>query len=292
MTSNYMETVSQYPEMIPKAFDQWLRTFGIQEEIAPILFTVTSWVKIASPPEVRPEQLTLACMDLAVSFFYLDDYQGEDYLELLEDFSRNLASQSPKTSRPIVIAHANLLQQFWEFGQPMDYFLESRQKLLTEYSFRNRVIRGEQKIDFQRYMECRRTTIYVDGWFSLWLLLENIQLTPWERRTLASTEAVKLLTTFYIFDNELHSIDRDISSGVPNLVVLLSNEQSISLNAAIAKLTQNLDEAKGGFIKAINMLLASSSTDNLRRCAQILRCSFECATASRRENPERYMQVK
>ena len=290
MASKYMEAVNQYPDMIPKAFDQWLRAFGIQEEIAPILFTVISWVKIASPPEATPKQLALACMDLAVSFFYLDDYQDEDYQELLDDFSRNLAGESPKTLRPIVIAHANLLQQFWALGQPMDYFLEWRQKLLTEYSFRNRVIRGEEKVDFQRYMECRRTTIYVDGWFGLWLLLENIQLTASERCTLASTEALKLLTTFHIFDNELHSIDRDISSSVPNLVVLLSNEQSVSLNAAVLKLTQTLDEVKRSFIKATNILLASSSTENLHRCSQILRCSFDSAIAASRENQKRYVQ--
>lgn len=267
-----------------------MRAFGIETEIAPICYTVATWVKHCSPPEATPEQLSLACMDLAVSFFYLDDYQEEDYPEVFDEFERNLAGMKTKTERRTVLAHADLLRRFRELGGSVDSFISTRKQLIGEYRLRNRVMRGGTSVSFSRYMECRLVTIYVYQWFEMWLLLGNFQLSPEERGSRALAEAVRLVTTFYFFGNDLYSFRRDAAKGEPNLVCLLRDEQGILLEDAALKIDQMRAEAHTGLSNAINELVGPESTTKLRRLGQFLLQLVNKATVSRHENPERYVK--
>jgi len=290
MTSEYEEIVRQNSDRVPEAFDQWVRAFGIEKEIAPICYTVTTWVKHCSLPEATLEQVTLACMDLAISFFYLDDYQHDDYPELFDAFDSNLTGKSPKTQRPAVLAHADLLRRLRAIGRPMDDYLAIRRRLLEEYRLRNSVMRGEATVTFARYVECRLVTIDVYQWFELWLLVEDFRLTPEERSSQALAGSVKLAATFFFLGNDLYSFARDALNGEPNLVCLLRDEQGIPLEQAATKIDQMRVEALRGFTEATEKLLGASSTEQLRRCGQLLRRFVGNATVSRHENPDRYVK--
>lgn len=290
ITSNYEDIVRKHHDRVPEAFDQWVRAFGIETEIAPICYTVTTWVKHCSIPDATPEQLTLACMDLAVSFFYLDDYQDDDYPKVFDEFESNLNGEKPITQRRVALAHADLLQRFRALGGPTEDFLRGRKKLIDEYRLRNRVMRGEALVSFSRYMECRLVTIYVYQWIELWLLLGGFQMAPEERSNQALADSIRLATTFYFFGNDLYSFNRDALSGEPNLVCLLRDEQGISLEEAAAKIDQMRVDAHRGFMAASEELLGARSTAQLRRCGQLLRLLVGNATVSRHDNPDRYVK--
>lgn len=290
MVASYDQLVEQHRDRIPAGFDRWVRAFGLEEDIAPILFTVATWVKYCSWEDATEEQHVLACMDLAISFFYLDDYQVEDYAALFEDFRRNLQGQDPRYQRPTVLAHADLLRRLRALERPMDDFVAIRLRLLDEYLVRNAAMRGRIALTFERYWQCRLVTIDVQQWVELWLLLWDHRLTREERENPNLADAVRLAATFFFLGNDLYSFERDAAKGEPNLVCLWRDEQRISLEEAAAAIDGMRARALGDFYAAAEALMASDSTENLQHCGRLLRRFVDHAATARHDNPERYVK--
>lgn len=288
----YAELAELHRDRVPPGFDQWVRDFGIEEDIAPILFTVTTWVKYCSWIEASDEQHVLACMDLAISFFYLDDYQQEDYPELFEEFRRNLDDKPLQSSRNSVRAHADLLRRLRAFGQPMEAFVDIRKALLDEYLLRNAVMRGKAEVTFERYWRCRMVTIDVQQWFELWLVMWDHRLTPEERSNPTLADAVRLAATFFFLGNDLYSFERDAAKGEPNLVCLWHDEHpGLSLDAAAREIDKKRERALTDFYTAIDALVdPEKSPARLQHCGHLLRRFVDHAANARHDNPERYVK--
>ena len=171
MSESYRSVVGAHPDRIPPLFDRWVREHGIEDDVAPLLYTVTTWVKHCSPAEATPDQRALACMDLAISFFYLDDYAGEDYHALFDQYEATLAGRPPPAARGAVAAHADLFAKLGALGHPMDAYIAEERRLLAEYRLRNDVRRGLAHLTYARHREARLVTIYVYQWLELWQLI-------------------------------------------------------------------------------------------------------------------------
>jgi hypothetical protein len=286
---SYEELVEQHRDRVPGGFDRWVRDFGIQHEVAPVLYTVVTWVKYCSWVDAPEEHQVLACMDLSISFFFLDDYQNEDYPELFEEFRRNLNGEPHRSSRPVVLAHADLLRRLRAFGRPMESFLEIRRRLLDEYMLRNAVMRGKAKVGFDRYWQCRMVTIDVQQWFELWLVMWDYRLSDAERSNQTLNDAIRLAATFFFLGNDLYSFERDAAKGEPNLVCLWRDDKHVSLVDAASSIDQMRVQALGDFYAAIDVLTASDS-ESLRQCGHLLRRFVDHAANARHDNPERYVK--
>lgn len=288
--ASYDELVEQHRDRVPEGFDRWVRDFGIQEDIAPILFTVVTWVKYCSWVDSTEEQQVLACMDLAISFFYLDDYQQEDYADLFDEFRRNLDGQEPRSSRPSVLAHADLLGRLRALGRPMDDFIGIRRRLLDEYLLRNGAMRGKATLTFDRYWQCRLVTIDVQQWVELWLLLWDYRLSPEERSNQTFVDAIRLAATFFFLGNDLYSFERDKAKGEPNLVCLWQDEHGVPLKEAASEIDRMRARALDDFHAATDALIADGSPKNLQHCGHLLRRFVDHAAPARHDNPERYVK--
>ncbi|MFD3945271.1 terpene synthase family protein [Streptomyces sp. NPDC058579] len=287
---NYNDLAERHRDRIPGEFNRWVRHFGIQEEIAPILYTVATWVKHCSWPAASEEQRALACMDLAVSFFYLDDYQHEDYPELFSEFRRNLTGEQARSTRPIVHAHADLIRRLRESRQSMEKFIELRGQLLDEYLLRNSVMRGTASADFDRYWQCRLVTIYVQQWMELWFLIWDFPLAPEEHSSPLLHSAMQSATVFYFLGNDLYSYKRDAAKGEPNLVCLWRYQHAVSTEEAASAIDRMRREALDRFNKAFTVLTGERSPENLKQCGHLLQHLVNQATTARHDNPERYVK--
>jgi len=291
----YQDIVEQHRDRIPSPFDSWVRAHGIEDEVAPILYTVTTWVKHCSPPHASTEQLALACMDLAVSFFYLDDYEREDDHELFAQYEMTLTGEPAaglnapsglRRNQAIIRAHADLLGKLQSMGHPMQEYVAEERRLLAEYRYRNSTKRGHETLTYDRYRDCRLVTIYVYQWLELWQLLDHFPVSAHERASPIYQDAVRLTATFFVLGNELYSLDRDIRNREPNLVCILADEQAIPLTEAARRIALERDEVA----RAFETLRADLSvqTGALRKCGQLLDQCVRAATAARHDNPGRY----
>lgn len=273
---------------LPATVADWVGTHGIHAQLAPNAYTVRTWVKHCAPPGATGAQLALAHMDLAISFFFLDDYAGDDYPQLFEAFDANLAGRTPRDQRPAVRAHADLLQRVGALGRPMAFFLRSRRDLIEEYRHRNAVMGGRAQTSFERYLSARLVTIDVVQWFELWLVLCGVELTPAERSEPALMECVRLTCLTYVLANELHSVERDIRRGEPNLVCLLRDESDLDLDGACHRVQSQRVEAEQGCVRAAGQLCQAGG--GLRWAGAFLRHLIDQATPARQANPDRYMR--
>lgn len=292
MTAASFETLAdRHSDRTPPGFNEWIREHSIQSEVEPIYFTVVTWVKYCSMEGATQEQLTLACMDLAISFFFLDDYKGDDYEELFDEFQANLEGKPVASSRAVTRAHADLLRRLESLGRDTSAFREIRLRLLEEYRYRNAVMRGKETISFERFYQCRLVTIDVIEWFELWLVLHDFGLTDEQRRESSIQQAVELAATFFFLGNDLYSVERDRENGEPNLVHLLEAERpDLGLAEAALEISRQKDEAHQEFLALIDELTAPSTDEPLRRCAQMLMRFVENAGVARHDNPERYVR--
>lgn len=290
MTNEYLRAIERHRDRIPPGFDEWVRAQHIESEVGPHVYTVATWTRHCSPPDATSPQKALACTDLAVCFFYLDDYQGEDYRSLFDEYESNLdrVGGPAASKRPISEAHSTLLKQLQDLGHPMAWYIEQERKLLDEYRLRNDVSRGIASIDYERYRSSRLVTIYVYQWVELWQLLAGFPIAESERATAAYQDSVRLTSTYFYLGNELYSLERDVERGDPNLVPLLAREEGIDLDEAAARIAAERDEVAQQFEDAVGQLMAGS--DTMRRCGALLRQCVDSATAARHDNPERYRQ--
>ncbi|MCX4242471.1 terpene synthase family protein [Paraliomyxa miuraensis] len=288
--ADYYQLVEKHRDRVPIGFDRWVHHFGIQDDVSPILFTVVTWVKYCSWADATEEQHVLACMDLAISFFYLDDYQEDDYPDLFDDFRRNLKGEEPLSRRPAVLAHADLLRRLRALNRPMDDFLAIRLRLLDEYMLRNAAMRGRARLTFERYWQCRLVTIDVQQWVELWLLLWDFRLTSEERSNRELNDAVRLAATFFFLGNDLYSFERDAAKGEPNLVCLWRDERGVSLAQAASAIDGMRVEALDEFYARVDALVGESSAEHLRHCGRLLRRFVDHAATARHDNPERYVK--
>src|SRR6056297_205115 len=152
MRRSYHEVLRQHPDLIPAAYDKWVREFALEKELpSSISFTAATWTKYASPADAREADRALALMDLSIGFFYPDDFSGADYQALFDDYRRNFDGIQPRNARPVIRAHAAYLGLLRGLNRPMEPFFDIRHKLMAEFSYRNRVARGEIETTFDRY---------------------------------------------------------------------------------------------------------------------------------------------
>jgi hypothetical protein len=74
-------------ESVPALFDAWICSFGLQEPLAPLLRTVSVWADYCSPPDASVQSMGVAHADLALWFFYVDDYSRDDYATFFDKCS-------------------------------------------------------------------------------------------------------------------------------------------------------------------------------------------------------------
>ena len=287
MTDDYRGAIERYRDRIPLGFDEWVRTQRIEAEVAPNVYTVATWTRHCSPPDATAAQKALACTDLAVCFFYLDDYEGDDYRALFDEYEANLDHiGSTASTRPISVAHAALLKRLQGLGVPMTWYIGQERKLLTEYRLRNDASRGTATIDYPRYRESRLVTIYVYQWVELWQLLSKCPVTDAERASPAYQDSVRLTSTYFYLGNELYSLRRDLERGDPNLVPLLAVHAGIDVDDAAARIAAERDEVAEQFRATVRGLMSGS--DSMQRCGQLLQTCVDSASAARHDNPDRY----
>lgn len=275
---------------MPPAFDRWVRQWRIETEVVPNLYTVTTWTKHCSPEGASSEQRAVACMDLAISFFYLDDYAGSDYHAVFDAFEANHRGAPRENALPAAVAHADLLAQLRGLGRSLTWYTELELALLGEYRLRNDAARGLVPLTFDRYRACRLVTIYVYQWLELWQLIGDFQIGAAERESAAFRDGVRLASTFYYLGNELYSLERDQQRGELNLVPLLAAQEGIDLAAAVERLEVQRSDAGQAFAEVLPAMLAGSA--ELRRCGELLDRCVRVAEAARADNPLRYHRAQ
>jgi len=289
MGETYEDVLRLHPDRIPTAFDHWVRRFGIEKDLRySVCYTAATWSKYASPAQAPEEHRVLALMELSLGCLYPDDYPYVDFEDLFDDYCRNFDGVEPHNPRPVIRAHAAYLGLLRALNRPMEHFVDIRKKLMAEYAYRNRVSRGEITTSFEKYKESRYTTSYQVAWFEFWIMVENVRLTEAERKADLLVTALRSSTAFNFMADELHSYDRDMANGIPNLVALYCEEQRVTPSQAAEVLAEQMDGYRRAADDATARLDAPDMSPGLRRSGQLLQLFMAAATPSRSENPERY----
>lgn len=225
ITDNQQLTLRNANLDLPPLFAEWIRTWELEDILAPILRSTVVWVKRVSPRNASLENLAVACMDLILWFFYFDDCLKEDCNTVLEECSKILDGYQPTFDEPKLFrAYADIINKVSQKGYDMQYYLQQRKNNLR-YRVDLAKMRlygrtSKNRLSFNEYFEIRQTTIAVSCWQTLWEILEDFYLNPSERVMEEVKRGVRAVSAVYFLDNDLQSLLRDIKEGNPNLVIL------------------------------------------------------------------------
>ncbi|MCA9698780.1 MAG: hypothetical protein KC431_14745 [Myxococcales bacterium] len=254
-------------------FTNWAKQAEILDLIEDNVKMVVTWVDLCAPPGSSMESRKLACMDLCVVFFALDDYTGPDCEDLFARCHRILSGDLGAIGSPLTKAYAEVIHSLTMLGEDMSEYLQLRHALIERYSWRNQARKKSPPPTYAEYLECRRTTIYTRQWLGVWEILEHCMLTQQERSSAPIRTMLMDIVDWQIYENEIVSIQRDSVRGELNLVVLFMNEQHIDINAAAGQIEALQNQIGGRFEQALRELGTSADNTRLRRFQQILdRC--------------------
>ncbi len=282
---------------LPPLFAEWMRLWDLEEILAPILHTSVTWVKRCSPPNASPEDIAIACMDLTLWFFYLDDFLKEDYNIVFEKCSKILDGYQPTSDEPKLFhAYADIINRVAQRGYNMQYYLQTRQdNLQYRVKFAQQRFHGgmnENKLSFNEYFEIRQTTIAIWNWLALWEILGNFYLSPLERTMPDVKRAVMAVSSAHFLDNDLVSVARDIKERTPNLVILYMEQYGVDIVSSAQCIKELFQKEVNNFQHLLSKLvLNASSSDQIRQYFQFLELILNYVTTpgmGENDNPDRY----
>jgi Terpene synthase family 2, C-terminal metal binding len=281
---------------LPPLLVEWMRSFELEEIFSPVLRTVIIWAKRVSPPNASLEDLAIACMDLILWIFYLDDCMKEDYNIIFEKCSKILDGYQPTSSEAKLFhAYADILKRIAQRGYDMQHYLQERKKCLgyrVEIA-KQRLHRSnnQKKLTYDEYFEIRQVTIAVLGWMTLWEILGDFYLSPSERAMPEVKRAGLALSAAYSFDNDLYSLVRDIEQKTPNLIVLHMEKYGKDIISSVQDIKELYKQEVNTFRHLSQSVLNASPSNQLQQYFQLLELNCDYITLPglmENDNPERY----
>ncbi len=244
----------QTSDTIKARIGDWLEpTPELREKFDGQFPTALAWTLTCSP-ETSTDRLALAVMDLHLWFLHLDDYPGQDFADFYSSvggaLERGVRAARPDDGQqerdPLLWAFAQHTLRIAALGLPMERYASERQAALETYVMRNRAKLTTQ-VSFEEFLRIRKVTTLFRLWFSLWEILGGFSLTEDEYSTGPFAAAIDTVIEFHVFLNELHSLDRDMAEGMPNLIACLQQEQDLDRTAASLHVTRICDECEARF---------------------------------------------
>jgi hypothetical protein len=224
----------------------WLEGSSLSPRFEAKLPAAFAWTVTCSPRDADGDQIALAAMDLLLWFLQLDDYAGADYVSFFRRCAEAMAQAAAPMPGPG--PQAELLALFVAqrdrvaaFGRPMERYLHEREQALREYAARNDARERGELPSVETFLARRSTTILFRAWFSLWEILADFQLDDAAYHSTCFERAMRAEIRWQIQQNELHSVERDLEEGTPNLVALLMNERGWSQAQVVAELGRSCD---------------------------------------------------
>lgn len=267
---SYDAEVIRSKDRIPPSLEKWISQFNLKEIFAPNIYTVTTWTKNCSPVAASEENRAIACMDILLWLFYLDDYEKHDYDSFFNQCLAILDGRLPDDDMPQLFhAFYDVILRVASKGRSIEYFVKGRRQDIECYRWRNNLRQSKKTVTFDEYLSRRKTTIYITQWMDLWMILEDFCLLPDERNGGVIPVAAEMVISWHIFQNELVSVERDKISGDPNLVLLYKCEKKCSLKEAIEHIEQLRDRAIVGFANLYNSI-RSKPTSVSQQCYKYL----------------------
>jgi hypothetical protein len=252
----YSESMSETSsrERLEADLHVWARALNIHEYMSADAKAFAAWVDLCAPVRASHENRLLACKDLSVVLFTLDDYEGDDYLDLFAACEAALDLAPPASGpqwQPLVRAYSAVVREVEAKGFDTSQYKAWRRALLREYRQRNRVRQAGETLDSGAHLERRRTTVYTRQWINLWEILEGCPLSSEDRSSALTIELLEQMVEWQVLENELVSVDRDLARGEQNLIAIISRERSMSLQSAAGMVT----EAHGAATRRLEALL-------------------------------------
>lgn len=272
-------------------FDVWLDSFGIKELVSPLMRTVSVWANNCSPPHASARSMMTAYADLALWFFYIDDYEHDDYEAFFDQCLRILDGSRPTTdSSSLLHAYSDVILRVGSHGHDLAEYLESRRKSVELIRQRIRFSRKQarERPTFDEYYAQRMISVYVYQWMDLWEIIGGFYLDPEERALPELAEAERAVTAWHILQNDARSLRRDIDAGSPNLVLLYAEQKAMNAEDAIAAMRELFRAELENFQSASRSLLQSNPSVRVRQYLELLELLLTGGEKSFWEIRERY----
>ena len=279
------------PGDVPPLFATWMHSFGVTEIVAPLLRTVSVWASYCSPSHASAQSMATAHADLALWFFYLDDYDGDDYESLFDDCLRILDGNRPTMDRPSLMrAYADVVDQVASHGHDPTCYLQSRCKSVEQIRQRIRFSKSprNKRVTFEEYYAQRMVSVYVYQWMDMWEIIGDFYLDSQERMSPEVAEAKRAVTAWHILQNDMRSLRRDIDSGSPNLVLLHAEQKTARIEETVGIIRDLFREELENFQRASQSLLRSMPSLRVRRYIDLLDICLTGGEKSFWEIKERY----
>jgi hypothetical protein len=293
-----------YPESMSEASSRerleadlhgWARGLNIHEYTSADAKAVAAWVDLCAPVRSNHENRLLACKDLSAVLFTLDDYEGDDYLDLFAACEAALDLTPPASGlqwQPLVTAYSAVVREVEARGFDTSQYKAWRRALLREYRQRNRLRQAGETLDSGAHLERRRTTVYTRQWINLWEILEGCPLSSEDRSSALTIELLEQMVEWQVLENELVSVDRDLARGEQNLIAIISRERSMSLQSAAGMVT----ETHGAATRRLEALLRdfrdSFSSQQQQGYADILERCYRGAVEINQVRLARYRRTE
>jgi len=274
ITANQQLTQKNANLDLPPLFAEWMRSWDLEEILAPILHKSVMWVQRVSPPNTSLDNLAVACMDIILWFFYIDDLK-EDCNTVLEKCSKILDGHQPACDEPKLFrAYADVINKIAQKGYDMQYYLQQRKdNLRYRVDLANQRLYGrtnKNKLSFNEYFEIRQTTIAIPYWIALWEILEDFYLSPLDRTMPEVQRAVRAVSSAYLFDNDLQSVVRDFEEGNPNLVILYMEQYGGDIFSSGKYINERFQEEVKTFRYLFELVRNAAPSDRLRQYFEFL----------------------
>lgn len=276
---------------VPPLFATWMTSFGVKDFIAPLLRTVSVWANYCSPPHAPAQSMATAHADLALWFFYLDDYERDDYESFFDECLRILDGGQPTTKNSTLLkAYADVVAQVVSHGHDPTYYLQGRRRSVEQ--IRQRIRFGKNRVEgrltFEEYYAQRMISVYVYQWIDMWEIIGDFYLDPQERVLPEIAEAKRAVTAWHILQNDMRSLRRDIGSGSPNLVLLHAEQKTAHIEETVATMRGLFREELDNFQRSSQSLLRSMPSLRVRRYIELLNICLTGGEKSFWEIKERY----
>lgn len=281
---------------LPPLFAEWMRTWELEDILAPILRTTVMWVKRTSPPSASLDDLALACMDVILWFFYLDDCLKEDYNIVFDKCSKILDGYQPSTDEAKLFqAYADITKRVAQRGYDMQYYSQTRKdNLRYRVEIAKQRLHGkgsDRKLSFNECLEIRQTPIWLSSWANLWEILGDFYLSLPERTMPEVQRAVRAVSSAYLLDNDLHSLVRDIEEKKLNLVILHMNQYDSDVVSSTHYIRDLFQQEVSTFRHLFISVLNAAPSDRLRQYFEFLEWNLNYIAAPglvEDDQPERY----
>lgn len=289
MSSEYNRAVQSCLGMMPDGLDLWIRSKSLEDVFGPNLYTTVVWIKNCLYPSASQDVQLITCMDLGMWFYYLDDYSGDDDLDLFEACVTLIDGEPIEhAAMPMRLsdAYQDVMARVSALPGYSDVYLSTRRELVSWYKWRNPVNRSSASVSSREYLECRQSTIYIRQWMALMCCFRDCH----PRGVLAplALDMVDVMIEWHILINEIASVDKDRTRGETNLIILRASEANISLEDAVAASLRSLNDVTREYKLKFQRLSTSGNEPWLRDFLEIVDASIVGALSTYHENVKRY----